>query len=339
MWSGDKSLPMLALLCMLPLAQCASAGTVTENGKTQPASENASEPSTDSSDPLTQEYLDEQKRKNQDVPVRIDSTGDSDGEAFVIITDGKEESENPDANPEQSTEISSTEKTEEELRQEEERRKAEAARLAKLEEERKKKEEERRREEERKKKEEELNRLKNEAAFHAEAFANRMAEFEAAKKEYRIETLKEARDVRLAKLDPNSRAFWKREAEDRFGPNPGFSLTTDTVYIVRLSDPLQFQSSRPVHPDGELLSVSVKDSLSVWEILKNKKGRWILMQKTSEGYVPLALKQGGQEYRVAMIEIGNGIVRMEIYSRSSRSRAGQYHILYPVELELNPSSS
>ncbi|MCB1137630.1 MAG: hypothetical protein KDK23_02700, partial [Leptospiraceae bacterium] len=179
----------------------------------------------------------------------------------------------------------------------------------------------------------------NEAAFHAEAFANRMAEFEAARKEYRIQTLKEARDARLAKLDPNFRVFWKRETEDRFGPNPGFALTTDTVYVVKLNDPLQYQSSRPVKPEGELFSVAVKDRLSVWDFLKERKGRWILMQKTSEGYVPLTLKQGGQEYRVAMIEVGNGIVRLEIYSRSSRSRAGQYHILYPVELELNPSSS
>ncbi|MCB1140232.1 MAG: hypothetical protein KDK23_15855, partial [Leptospiraceae bacterium] len=84
----------LALL----LANCAT-GPTTKDGETHPStSPESEEPATsrESADPLTQEYLDAQKRKNQDVPVRIDSTGDSDGEAFVITTDAKQE-ENSEA--------------------------------------------------------------------------------------------------------------------------------------------------------------------------------------------------------------------------------------------------
>ena len=101
-------------------------------------------------DPVTDEYLDEQRTSQnlEDVPVRIDRTNDSDGEAFVI-TDSKEDAQKPGGSSENTEDTSEKpELTEEEKRQQEalkeEQKKAEQERLAKLEQERKAREEERR---------------------------------------------------------------------------------------------------------------------------------------------------------------------------------------------------
>lgn len=324
-------------MLLLLLVGCASS-TVAR----QDPSEGADRPVTtgkesESEDPVSDAYLKEQESKNggEEVPVRIDTTGDSDGEAFVVTTDtaAEDTSDGGDGTgpSAEDRESGSSDGTEESGKSE-----ADQERLARLEAERKAREEARREEEERKRKEAELRRMKNEAIFHREAFEDRKREFEIARKEHRIKKLTIARDARLASLDPKADSFWKRESEERFGPNPAFEIEADIVYLVPLADPLQYQSSRPVQLPGSGTAIQVREGLSIWQTIKGKNGRWILMQETKDGYVPLKLKHAAREYRVALIEVGSGIVRLEIYSRSNSRRAGQYHILYPVELELIP---
>lgn len=310
--------------------QCASAEKRNDNSGTE-----------QTSDPVADEYLEKQKedQSNQDlkdVPVRIDRTNDSDGEAFVITESSESDPDTEDQQQEHTKPLTEDEKGKPEGLSEAER-KAEEERLAQLEKERKEKEEARRKEEERRKKEAELKRLKNEATYQAEAFANRQREFEMARKAFRIEALVVRRDARLGSVYPQSQTFWTRESEQRFTANPAFEVGTDQIYLVKLSNPLDYQSSISVNVPPGAVVIELKDPLAVWNRIKDGSGRWILMQKTSEGYVPLSLDRNGISYRVASVEIESGIVKLEIYSRSNTRRAGQYHILYPVELELIPA--
>ena len=327
-----------ALIIAIFLSACASSESIRKD------------PSTQDSDPVADEYLDEQRNQQnlEDVPVRIDRTNDSDGEAFVITDSDKSDSDNsgttePDSSKDSTAEantdsLDNPELTEEERvqkeRQEEQRRKEEQERLAQLEKERKEREEARRKEEERRRKEAELQRLRNEAVYHSEAFANRQREFEIARKTFRINALVEARDARLGSVYPESRSFWASESEERFSANPSFEVDAEQVYLVKLANPLDYQSSFPVNLPPGSTAIELKDPLAVWNRIKGSSGRWVLMQKTTKGYVPLSLRRHGVDYRVASVEIESGLVKLEIYSRSSNRRAGQYHVLYPVELEL-----
>ena len=200
-------------------------------------------------DPVADAYLREQKNQNglEDVPVRIDRTNDSDGEAFVVTQDtgdatGDESDGSKDTDPANKVDENTESATETAALSEEERKKKEKEeqeRKERLEKERKEREEARRKAEEERRKQQELIRLKNEAAYHAEAFADRLREFEIAKKEFRIQTLVKKRNDSLTKVYPEARSFWSQESEERFSANPGFEVEPNTVYLVRLNDPLQ----------------------------------------------------------------------------------------------------
>ena len=345
----SKVLGALCASFLLLSIQCATTqDTGLQTAKNEQKEELANDEDRSSDSGLEDEYLEEQ-RKNQK-PAHIDQTGNDSSDAFVIPGDNadsdqptkSEENTGPKANEDQSdpskpedrseqNAVDNANKTEEQIRKEQEA----AAEKARLEEERRRREEEQRKEEERKRKEAELQRQKNEATFYQEAFQDRIRTYEMALESFRISKLKEARDAKLPALDAHYNAFWKKESEDRFGAAPVFEIGANVIYVVALKDPLQYQSSRPVLQISPTAAVEWKDPLSVWQALQSRNGRWILMEKTAEGYVPLALQQNGNQYRVASIIVhSSGIVRLEIYSRSSSRRAGQYHILYPVEIKL-----